>query len=107
VVDVGTDRSGKPLTSAAIEPVDPTTRRSDGQKLPHLTRNQRTMFSILDCAPAGLAADEWSEQARQAGIGTKRRADLVDLRNSLRQRGLAYENGGRWFVAAKFKTSLG
>jgi hypothetical protein len=106
VVDVGIDTAGRPLTSAAIEPVDPTTRRSDGHKLPHLTKNQRSMFSILDSAPNGLAADEWNEQAREAGLGVRRRSDLLDLRNSLRQRGLVFTNSGRWYVVAKFKSTF-
>ena len=105
VVDVGQDNAGRPLTSAVIEPVDPRTR-SDGRKMPKLTANQRTMFSILDAAAGGLTTDEWNDQARGAGLGTKRRADLHDLRISLKIRGLVYENSGRWFVASKFKPKL-
>ena len=103
VVGVGDDNAGRPLTSAVVEPVDPSTR-TDGHKLPELTRNQRTMFSIVDAAPAGLSTDEWNDQAREAGIGVKRRADLHDLRNSLKARGLVCENSGRWFVVPKFKS---
>ena len=62
------------------------------------------MFSIVDAAPAGLSTDEWNDQAREAGIGVKRRADLHDLRNSLKARGLVCENSGRWFVVPKFKS---
>jgi hypothetical protein len=56
--------------------------------------------------PGGLTTDEWNEQARAAGLGTKRRADLHDLRVSLKTRELVCENSGRWFVASKFKTKL-
>jgi hypothetical protein len=106
VVDVGADNAGRPLTSAVIEPLDPNNYRSDGRKMPKLSANQRTMFSILDAAPAGLTTDEWNEQARGAGLGTKRRADLHDLRVGLKTRGLVCENSGRWFVAPKFKVKL-
>jgi hypothetical protein len=50
VVDVGADNAGRPITSAVIEPVDPSTR-SGGRKMPTLTANQRTMLSVLDAAP--------------------------------------------------------
>jgi hypothetical protein len=106
VVEVGADNAGRPLTSAVIEPVDPNSRRSDGRKMPKLTANQKTMFSILDAAAAGLTTDEWNDQARAAGLGTKRRADLHDLRVGLKVRGLICENSGRWFVAPKFKPKL-
>src|SRR6516225_7410341 len=54
VVDVGEDRAGKPLTSAAVEPVDPGVGAS-GRKLPKLTKNQKTFFSILQSAPKNPA----------------------------------------------------
>jgi phenylpyruvate tautomerase PptA (4-oxalocrotonate tautomerase family) len=103
VVDVGEDNAGRPLTSAVVEAVDPGSR-SDPRKMPKLTGNQKTMFSILDAAAAGLTTDEWNDQAREAGLGVKRRADLHDLRNSLKARGLVCQNGNRWFVSPKFKS---
>jgi hypothetical protein len=104
VVDVGADVAGKPLTSAAVESVDPGVG-AGGRKLPKLTKNQRTFFSILQGAPTGFTLDEWYEQARQAGLGVKRRADLHDLRGSLKNRGLVQTTENRWFVAAEFKKS--
>ena len=103
VVDVGTDRADKPLTSAAVEPVDPGAQRADGKRLPKLTKNQRTMFAILQAAPNGLFANEWSEQAREAGLGLKRRADLTDLRSSLQARKLVVHSSDKWFVAAEYR----
>jgi hypothetical protein len=94
MVDVGKDRADKPLTSAAVEPIDPGTR-TDGHKLPKLSKNQKTFFSILQGAPNGLTATEWFEQARQAGLGTKRHADLHDLRTSLKNRGLVLQAENR------------
>jgi hypothetical protein len=102
VVDVGTDRAGKPLTSAAVEPVDPGVG-AGGRKLPKLTKNQKTFFSILQSAPNGLASAEWFEQARQAGLGTKRHADLHDLRTSLKNRGLVLQVENKWFVATEYR----
>jgi len=102
VVDVGEDRAGKPLTSAAVEPVDPGVGAS-GRKLPKLTKNQKTFFSILQSAPNGLASAEWFEQARQAGLGTKRHADLHNLRTSLKNRGLVLQAENKWFVATEYR----
>jgi hypothetical protein len=102
VVDVGTDVAGKPLTSAAVEPIE-TGVGAGGRKLPKLTKNQRTFFSILQSVATGLTADEWYEQARQAGLGAKRRADLHDLRSSLKNRGLVQQTENRWFVAAEYR----
>ncbi len=98
VVDVGTDRSGKPLTSAAIEPVAPGTFK----RRVKMTKNQATMFSLLEEAgPDGLSADEWNERARSAGLGIRRRADLRDFRNVLLRHKLVLERGDRWFIATK------
>jgi len=43
------------------------------------------MFSILHAAGArGLDLEQWNEQARAVGIGTKRPATLLDLRMALK-----------------------
>ena len=78
-------------------------QRADGKRLPKLTKNQRTMFAILQAAPNGLFANEWSEQAREAGLGLKRRADLTDLRSSLQARKLVVHSSDKWFVAAEYR----
>jgi len=50
----------------------------------HLSRNQQTMFTILyDAGERGLSTEAWNERAREAGIGTKRKADLYDIRAAL------------------------
>ncbi len=75
----------------AIQPQAP------GQKL---SRNQQTMFGILyEAGPAGLTTDEWYERAKDAGIGVKRRADLVDCRNALKAKKLIFEGQRGWFVS--------
>ena len=64
-----------------------------------MTANQKTMLALLDEAgPVGLTADEWSEQARKAGLAGNRRATLVDLRLALRKKDLVVERAGRWVV---------
>ena len=66
---------------------------------PRLKGNQQTMFSILHAAgKAGLSLEDWNQQAREAGIGVKRRPDLYDLRMQLKSKGIVREYGERWFV---------
>jgi hypothetical protein len=105
VVDVGSDVAGKPLTSAAVEPIDPIAG-AGGRKLPKLRKNQRTLFLILQGAPHGLTVAEWNDQANQAGLGVKRRADLHDLRTSLKNRGLVQQTENRWFVVSDFRNCV-
>ena len=98
VVEVGTDLTGKHITSAAIEPVDAP---NPEQRLPRLTPNQRTMLSLLEEAgPSGLSVNEWNDKARTAGLGKHRRATLADLRADLRRKGLVIERGGAWIVVS-------
>ena len=47
---------------------------------------------------AGLMLDEWNSQARDADIGTRRKADLNDIRAALLSKGLVKEYNGRWTV---------
>jgi hypothetical protein len=66
---------------------------------PKLKGNQQTMFAILHSAgSAGLTVEEWNTEAREAGIGLKRRPDLYDLRTQLKSKGLVREYGDRWTV---------
>jgi hypothetical protein len=78
--EVGTDEDGDPITSCVIVPVEISeTRTAQG---PRLTKNQQTMFSILHDAGC-LSKEQWNERARDAGLGTSRKADLHDLRTAL------------------------
>ncbi len=93
-VEIGTDQDGDVITSCIVEPVEITEPADTG---PRLTKNQTTMFSILhDAGPQGLVMEDWNEQTRDAGIGTRRKADLVDIRTALKRKGLVHENGGKW-----------
>ena len=55
-----------------------------------MTKNQQTMFSILHDAEC-LTKEQWNERARDAGLGTSRKADLHDLRTALLHKQLVYE----------------
>jgi hypothetical protein len=68
-------------------------------KEPDLTPNESTFYRILyDAGKAGLSIEAWNDAAREAGIGTTRKATLVDLRNSLKDKKRVREYGGVWKV---------
>ena len=48
---------------------------------------------------AGLTTEQWNDLARRVDIGTKRKADLYDIRERLKFNGLVREYGERWNVA--------
>ena len=57
------------------------------------------MFAILhEAGRTGLDLDDWNRQARAAGLGTKRKADLYDLRGALGSKGLVHHHGDRWYA---------
>lgn len=95
-VTIGTDADGDPITSCVVEPTERTAPTDTG---PKLTKNQTTMFSILhDAGQGGLTTEDWNAQARKAGIGTGRKADLYDTRRALKAKKLVYESNGKWFA---------
>lgn len=97
-IELGTDEDGDLMTVNIVSPeaAEPSSSGSDTMRL---TLNQQTFYRILyDAGNAGLTTEEWNQQARQAGIGERRRADLLDLRKALRDKGLVRESGGRWRV---------
>jgi hypothetical protein len=64
---------------------------------PRLTPNRRTMFTILHHpGERGMSIEEWNERAREAGIGTTRKADLYDIRTALKSKGLVRQYADRW-----------
>lgn len=98
-VELGEDDDGDPLTSCVVEASE---EPSAGDIGPRLTANQRTLLNILDDAgPAGLSKTEWNDAGRDAGIGTKRKADLTDARLALKNKSLVHECGGRWYVTRR------
>lgn len=99
-VDVGMDSEGEPMTSCVIVPVD-ADEVADTEPEARLNKNQATMLSILkDAGPEGLSVEEWNEQAREAGIGVGRKADLYDFRKLLDKRGFVHyaPSTERWFA---------
>jgi hypothetical protein len=66
-----------------------------------LTKNQKTMLRALedaDSSGAGISVDDWNAKAREAGLGERRRADLIDLRNALTDKKKVYTFNDLWFV---------
>jgi hypothetical protein len=98
-VPVGTDDDGNALSSCVVLPSEaPAADTTDDG----LSKNQKTMFSILyDAGPRGLTLTEWHKAARDAGIGTKRKADLFDLRTAIQHKGMIYQSGDRWIARRK------
>jgi hypothetical protein len=97
-VEVGTDDEGDPITSCVIVPAE--AKSTDTTAEPRLTKNQQTMFSLLHAAGAkGLTTEEWNERAREAGLGVSRKADLYDLRSSLKSKDLIRQYGDRWSIS--------
>lgn len=97
VVETGRDEDGDPVTTAIVSAdqvdVGPVVKKEK------LSANQKTMFAMLHTAGAsGLMLEAWNEQAREAGIGVKRKADLNDIRAALLSKGLVREYSGRWTV---------
>jgi hypothetical protein len=95
-VPLGLDDDKNELSSCVVVPTEAPAADADGDKL---SPNQRTMLSILfDAGPRGLTLAEWNKTTRDAGIGAKRKADLVDLRTALHAKGLIYESNDRWIA---------
>jgi hypothetical protein len=100
VHEFGHDEDGDPISvnvvsSEAVDALQSAAHKRD----PKLRPNQQTVFAILHGAgSAGLTLEDWNGQAKDAGIGTKRKADLTDIRNALLSRGMVRNYGDRWHV---------
>jgi hypothetical protein len=90
---------GEETTAPVVVPAEaPSTAKTSE---PKLSRNQQTMFSLLQTAGAGgLTTEQWNEQGRNVDIGTKRKADLYDIRTALKSKGIVRQYGDRWNVAS-------
>lgn len=94
-VTVGADGQ---TTAPVVVPAEATVQLEPPPE-ERLSPNQRTMFTLLhEAGPVGLTTDDWNAKAREAGIGTRRAATLVDLRSALKSRGLVNCYGERWTV---------
>lgn len=101
VVETGRDEDGDPVTTSIVSPehLETSTEPRAKSKKEKLTPNQQTIFGMLHAAGAGgLLLEDWNQQARDAGIGVKRKADLNDIRAALLSKGLVREYSGRWTV---------
>jgi hypothetical protein len=95
----GTDEDGD---EDAVHIVDSVAAAKPAHKDEKLTPNQKTFFTILhDAGKSGMALEDWNKQARDAGMGTSRKADLFDLRTVLLSKKLVREYNGRFYVNHK------
>ena len=77
--EIGLDEDDEPIRCAVVVPAEPQARELRGVKL---KPNEQTSFSILQAINGTLSTEEWNNQARAAGLGLKRRAELYDIRDS-------------------------
>lgn len=99
VHDFGTDEDGDPITVNIVSSETVDAGQSAGRRDPKLTKNQQTLFGMLHAAgAAGLSLADWNNQAREAGIGVKRKADLNDIRAALLSQNLIRNYGDQWNV---------
>lgn len=99
-VVVGTDEDGEEITSCIVLEAEPMAKATPGG--PHLSANQGTMLALLkDAMPEGLTQADWYEKAREAGIGTSRKATLTDCSLALKDKHLVYEFDGVWKLTHK------
>jgi hypothetical protein len=93
-VTVGTDADGVSITSlVAVEATAPVIEGAAVK----LSKNQQTMFSILH-SEKRLTTAAWNERAREAGLGLKRKPDLYDFREALKDKKLVVQLGDQWSV---------
>ena len=97
--DFGPDEDGDPITVNIVSSELCQTDNIPKSREPRLTKNQQTLFGMLHPAGStGLTLEDWNNQARDAGIGVKRKADLNDIRAALLSKGLVRQYGDRWTV---------
>ncbi|MBR1238180.1 AAA family ATPase [Bradyrhizobium sp. AUGA SZCCT0182] len=99
VFEFGTDDDGDPITVNVVSGETLSLQVATKGREPELKPNQKTVFAILHGAGSvGLTLEDWNAQAKEAGIGLKRKADLTDIRNTLQSKKLVRNYGERWHV---------
>jgi hypothetical protein len=97
--DFGTDEDGDPITVNIVSSERVSVQSAQSTRGPKLTKNQQTLFGMLhDAGNSGLTLEDWNGQARGAGIGVRRPADLNDIRTALLSKRLIRNYGDKWTV---------
>jgi AAA domain len=98
--EFGTDEDGDPITVNVVSDDAVAVQSAPKSREPKLTPNERTLLAMLHReGSAGLTLEEWNAEARDAGIGVKRKATLTDIHNALLDKKLVRNYGDRWHVA--------
>jgi len=92
-VEVGVDEDGDPITSCVV--IESQATATSVLSSLKLTRNQQTYLSIVK-SHEPIKTEPLNEKLKEAGIGIKRRADLVDIRLRLQELGMIYEGMNGW-----------
>ena len=82
-LEVGVDEDGEPIISCVVVEAEMSAPEERG---PKLTKNQSTYLEMVG-AHQPIRTDDLNDRLREAGIGVKRPADLVDLRLALKNQG--------------------
>jgi hypothetical protein len=97
--EFGIDEDGDPITVNVVSDEGVSIQSTPKASERKLTPNERTLFGMLHAAgSSGLSLEDWNSQARDAGIGLKRKATLTDIHNSLLEKKLVRNYGDRWHV---------
>jgi hypothetical protein len=94
-VDVGIDEDGDVVSSCVVVEAEAAPRAERRIKL---TKNQETYLAMVK-ASQPIQTIDLNDKLREAGIGVKRPADLVDLRMALQGKGLIYEGMNGWSIS--------
>ena len=90
--EIGMDEDNDPITCGVLIEVEAPPK---ALREARLSRNQQTYLAILK-AHEPTMLDDLNDKLRDAGIGVKRKADLVDIRLALMGKGLIYEGQNGW-----------
>jgi hypothetical protein len=93
--EIGLDEDGDPIMCGVVVEAEAPAKAVREAKL---KPNEQTYFNIVQASAGNLSTEKWNEEAREAGLGIRRRADLKDYRESLRRKGLVYEGLNGWSV---------
>ena len=90
---VGTDEDGDTITSCVVVETDQATATRPKAQGSHLINQPCSLFYTRQQA---ADSEEWTEQAKEAGLSFNRAATYWDLRRALQDKGLVYEGVNGW-----------